>query len=113
VGDPGRYHDNIAGAQLDGRPALAAEANANAAGGDAEDLVSSAVIMVVREDPVAPAPGPVVRRKQRFAGCGGAGTGLDHTAVNNEWERWVVGHAAVISEKVLLDRRGAGRFRMR
>jgi hypothetical protein len=62
--------------------------------------------MVVREDPVAPAPGPVVCRKQRLAGSGGAGTGLDHTAVNNEWERWVVGHAAVISEKVLLDRRG-------
>ena len=73
MGDAGRDHDNIAGAQLDCRATLAAEPYVDGSGNDAEHLMRGAVIVVVRVDPVSPGRAPIVAGEQRFAIGGGTG----------------------------------------
>src|SRR5438445_7905286 len=72
VRDPGRDHDDVAGAQLDGLPALAAEPDPGAARGDPEHFMRGAVVVVMRVDAVAPGIGPSMLRKPPLAGRGAA-----------------------------------------
>ena len=104
MGDAGRDHDDIAGAQLDRRAALAAEPHADGPGSDAEHLVRGAVIVMVRVDPVAPRRAPAVGGEQRFAVGGRIGAGFERTAVDDQRQRRVVRHVPVIGEQMLFDR---------
>src|SRR6516165_11299484 len=52
VGEAGRGHDDITSAQLHRLAALATQSHADPTGGDAEDLVRAAVIVMMRIDPV-------------------------------------------------------------
>src|ERR1700730_15788631 len=70
VADPGRNDDDIARADRDGLALIAAEADACLAFGDAEDLMRSAVIVMIRVDAVAPAAAPAVAREERLE-CAG------------------------------------------
>jgi hypothetical protein len=69
--DPDRDRHDVAGTQLDGLPALAAEPHPGAVRGDAGHLMRGAAVMVMRIDAVAPSVGPAMLREQLLA-CRGA-----------------------------------------
>src|SRR5258706_5023662 len=102
MGDPGRDHDDIAGAQFDGLPALPAEPHRGISGGDAQHLMRRAVVMVMSVDAVAPGAGPAVSGKHRLAGRGAVAAFSQNPAVDHERQR-IVRHDAVIGETIGLD----------
>jgi hypothetical protein len=105
VSNPGRDHDDVAGAQLHCLAALAAEPDAGPARGDAEHLVCRAVIMMMRVDPIAPSPDPAIAGKEPFAGSGGARTGLKRPAIDDEREQRVIQRPSLIGKQVFFNRR--------
>jgi hypothetical protein len=84
VRNPGRDHHDIAGAQLDGLPALAAELDPGAACGDAEHFMRRAVVMVLPVDAVAPGIGPAVLGEQPLAGRGAVAAFGQRAAIDDE-----------------------------
>ena len=109
VRDPGRDHHDIAGGKVDHRAARAAEPYPGIAAGYAEHLVRGAVIMVVGVDAVAPPTTPAVSRKQPLARAGPVGTFGKRRAIDDERQRRVVRHDAVIGKAIGLDLRRARR----
>src|SRR5258707_7604474 len=64
VADPGGNDDDIARAHRDRLALVSAEADARRAFGDAENLMRSAVIVMIRVDAVAPAAAPAAAREE-------------------------------------------------
>src|SRR6516165_2881916 len=80
VGEAGRDHDDITSAQLHRLAALATQSHADPTGGDAEDLVRAAVIVMMRIDPVLPGSGPTISIEQRHTPRRGIAVGFERAA---------------------------------
>jgi hypothetical protein len=108
----GRQEDDVACADEDLASAFAAEEKTRRASDKAEDFVSGGVIVVEVIDTVAPLRWPPVTFEERFAGGGGIGAAaVEHTAVEQNREAFVVRNPEVTREaESLRAELSSGRF---
>src|SRR6476469_5593238 len=93
-----RQHDHVTSRKLERFAAFSAELNPRVTARDTERFVNHRVVVHERVDTVAPLPvAPAIIRKPRFNGACGR---IDRALVDENRQRRIVGHLAVVLEQV-------------